>query len=182
MPLFSLFGGLRLNEACQLLVEDVREDCGVLCFHITADGSDKSLKTVASSRVVPVHPMLLDFGLIDDLPSARSSGQLRLFSEIKLDCFGMHSGGFSRWFARYLVTCGAAEPRTCFHSFRHSFRDGLRNGGVPREVALALGGWTNPSGVAAVGDDYGSGFDPRVLFKEIEKLRFPDLNLSHLRL
>ena len=79
VPLFSLFGGLRLNKACQLLVEDIREDRGVLCFHISAEGGGKAFKTAASNRVVPVH-----------------------------------------WFARFLVTCGAAELRTCFHSFRRS--------------------------------------------------------------
>jgi len=181
VPLFSLFGGLRLNEACQLLVEDIREDRGVLCFHVSAYGDGKALKTAASNRVVPVHPTLIDIGLPDFLRRARSAGQVRLFDEIKLDSFGMHSGGFSRWFARFLFTCGAAEPRTCFHSFRHSFRDALRNGGVDREVALALGGWTTPSGFATVGDAYGNGFDPRVLLQEVGKVRYLDLDLSHLK-
>ncbi|MBK9011109.1 tyrosine-type recombinase/integrase [Novosphingobium sp.] len=182
VPLFSLLCGLRLNEACQLLVDDVREDRGVLCFHISSDGDGQVLKTSASRRVVPVHPALLEFGLAEDLHSARRTGQVRLFDEIKLDSFGMHSGRFSRWFARYLVVCGANGPRTCFHSFRHAFRDALRNGGVNREIALALGGWTTPNGFAAVGDAYGSGFDPRVLLTEIEKVRYPDLDLSHLKI
>ena len=181
VPLLGLFAGLRLNEACQLLIDDIRDDRGVLCIHISADGDAKVLKTAASSRVVPVHPELIAIGLSDYVELARSTGQVRLFDEIKLDSFGMHSGRFSRWFARFLVTCGAAAPRTCFHSFRHSFRDALRNGGVEREVALALGGWTTPSGFATVGDAYGSGFDPRVLLKEVEKVRYPDLDLTHLR-
>ena len=141
VPLLGLFAGLRLNEACQLLVDDIRDDRGVLCIHISTDGNAKVLKTAASSRVVPVHPELIAIGIADCVELARSTGQVRLFDEIKLDSFGMHSGRFSRWFARFLATCGAAAPRTCFHSFRHSFRDALSNGGVEREVALALGGW-----------------------------------------
>jgi integrase len=181
VPLLSLFGVLRLNEACQLLVADVREDRGVLCIHVSSEGDAQSLKTAASKRLVPVHSELLEIGLRDYVRSARTKGQVRLFDEIKLDSFGMHSGGFSRWFARFLVTCDAAAARTCFHSFRHSFRDALRNAGVSREVALALGGWSAPSGFSAVGDAYGSGFDPRVLQTEVEKIRYPDLDLSHLK-
>ena len=181
VPLLSLFGGLRLNEACQLLVSDIRQNRGVLCIHVSSEGETQVLKTAASSRVVPVHPKLIEIGLEDFLEIARSTGQVRLFDEIKLDSFGMHSGGFSRWFSRFLVTCGASAPLTCFHSFRHSFRDALRNGGVDRELALALGGWTVPNGFAAVGDAYGDGFDPRVLLAEIGKVGYPDLDLRHLR-
>jgi hypothetical protein len=44
-----------------------------------------------------------------------------------------------------------------------------------------LGGWTTPSGFATVGDAYGDGFDPRVLRQDVEKVRYLDLDLSHLR-
>ncbi|MGZ3250334.1 MAG: hypothetical protein ACXWIW_12095, partial [Croceibacterium sp.] len=59
--------------------------------------------------------------------------------------------------------------------------DALRNGRVDREVALALGGWTSPSGFAAVGDSYGNGFDPSVLVDEIKKVRYPGLDLLNLK-
>ena len=69
----------------------------------------------------------------------------KLFPELSVDGFGYFSGKFSKWFSRFLEHSGAAEDRTCFHSFRHSFRDALREGQVDREVALALGGWTSGS-------------------------------------
>ena len=57
VPLICLFSGMRLNEACQLDVTDVREIEGVLCFVITEQSlvgtRDKSLKTRSSERIVP---------------------------------------------------------------------------------------------------------------------------------
>ena len=181
VPLLSLFCGLRLNEACQLLVGDIREDEGVLCIFVSADEGGKSLKTLASNRKVPVHPELLEIGFAAFHSQAQARHDARLFPEIQQDAFGMYSGRFSKWFSRFLVTCGAAVPRTCFHSFRHSFRDALRNGRVDREIALALGGWTLPSGLNAVGDAYGNGFDVTLLRSELAKAQYPFLDLSHLK-
>ena len=181
VPLLGLFCGLRLNEACQLLVGDVREIGGVLCIIVSADNGEKSLKTAASNRQVPVHPELLEIGFTEFLSGSNGGREARLFPEIKQDAFGMHSGRFSKWFSRFLVTCGAAATKTCFHSFRHSFRDALRNGRVDREIALALGGWSSPSGFGAVGDAYGNGFDVKLLHTELAKVRYPDLDLTHLK-
>lgn len=59
IPLLSMFGGLRLNEACQLDVADIRRIDGVDCFVITerseGERTDKRLKTASSERVVPIH-------------------------------------------------------------------------------------------------------------------------------
>ncbi|MBY8338411.1 site-specific integrase [Alteriqipengyuania sp. NZ-12B] len=181
VPLLSLFCGLRLNEACQLLVADAQVLGEVLCLSISANDDQKSIKTAASQRTIPVHPELIEIGFASHVADARARGDIRLFSEIKQDSFGMHSGRFSRWFSRFLITCGADASKTCFHSFRHSWRDALRNGRVDREVALALGGWTNASSFTAVGDTYGDGFDATILFEEIAKVRFPFLDLSHLK-
>jgi integrase len=55
VPLVAMYGGMRLNEICQLYVEDVKEIEGVWCFDINDDG-DKRLKNKASRRLIPVHP------------------------------------------------------------------------------------------------------------------------------
>lgn len=69
IPLLSMFGGLRLNEACQLDVADIRQIENVDCFVITERSeevtTDKRLKTASSERVVPIHVMLIDLDLRD---------------------------------------------------------------------------------------------------------------------
>ena len=68
VPLIGLHSGMRLNEICQLDVADIRIIDGIACFAVTEEslsGSrDKSLKTKSSARIVPVHPTLLDLGLM----------------------------------------------------------------------------------------------------------------------
>jgi hypothetical protein len=105
----------------------------------------------------------------------------KLFPDIKLDSFGMHSGRVSKWFARFLITCGAAEPHTCYHSFRHCFRDALREARVEREVALRLGGWADSSvGANAVGDSYGNGYSVERLAEAISLIKYPGVEWDHI--
>jgi integrase len=184
VPLIGLFSGMRLNEACQLDVADVREIDGVACFVISEEsltGSrDKSLKTKTSARIVPVHPKLLDLGIMAFVEEKRRSGALKLFDDLPPGAKGFRSVAFSRWFSRFLVSAGASAPRTCFHSFRHGFRDAGRNARIARDIALTLGGWITGGSQSEAADAYGSGYLPKVLFEAISAIEFPDLDLSHL--
>ena len=76
-----------------------------------------------------------------------------------------------------LKEVGAKTKTTSFHSFRHTWRDALRDTGVSRERVHALGGWAGDGGVA---DAYGSGFKASTLYEEIVKLEYADLDLTHL--
>lgn len=68
IPLLSMFGGLRLNEACQLDAADIRRIDEVDCFVITErsdhDGTDKRLKTSASEQIVLIHATLAELGFL----------------------------------------------------------------------------------------------------------------------
>lgn len=157
IPLIALFGGMRQGEICQLAVADVRTIDGILCFDVSAtDGDGKRLKTSASRRIVPVHPLLLRMGFASYAEQVRRRNEQRLFPEIIIDSLGTYSGKFSKWFSRFLASADATVDRTCFHSFRHCFRDGLREASVDREIALTIGGWTTSvgSGGGAVADTY----------------------------
>jgi integrase len=184
VPLIALFSGLRLNEICQLEVSDVREIDGIACFNVTSGvsltGDEKRVKTSASERVVPVHDELIRCGFLAFAASQRLCGETNLFPELPFGHLGYRSTAISRWFTRFLENAGAAAPLTCFHSFRHNFRDGLREAKIDRDVALLLGGWTTDGKGTAVADNYGSGYHPRVLAEALNAVRFPVLNLDHL--
>jgi len=175
---------MRLNEACQLDVADIREIDGVACFVISEEslnGSrDKSLKTKTSARIVPVHPKLLDFGIMAFVDEKRRNGATKLFDDLTPGAKGFRSVAFSRWFSRFLKSAGASAPQTCFHSFRHGFRDAGRNARIERDVALTLGGWITGGSQSEAADAYGSGYRPQVLFNAISSIEFENLNLDHL--
>lgn len=187
IPLISLFNGLRLNEACQLDVGDVRLIEEVPCFVVTeaseARETDKRLKTASSERVVPIHPELVALKFVDFAARRRRAGEAKLFGEVGLGATGYRSTTFSAWFTRFTGKVKARSSKTCFHSFRHNFRDALREARVERDIALALGGWSAPGGggsSASVSDAYGSGYRVATLFEAISRVRYPQLDLSHL--
>jgi len=184
VPLICLFSGMRLNEACQLDVTDVREIEGVLCFVITEQSlvgtRDKSLKTKSSERIVPVHPELLAIGLAAFVDRKRRENAVKLFDDLPLGKRGFRSVAFSRWFTRFLGSIDASTDLTCFHSFRHGFRDACRNAQIDRDIALRLGGWITGGSASETADDYGSGYRPQVLFAAISKVRYEGLDLRHL--
>ena len=57
------------------------------------------------------------------------------------------------------------------HSFRHSFRDRLRNAGVQSEMIDQLGGWSRQT----VGQGYGKGFAIANLFSSMPQLSSVDV-------
>jgi integrase len=178
VPLVGLLSGMRLNEICQMDTSDVREIDGIECFVVTTRSmigtTDKRLKTRNSERLVPVHPRLIELGFLKFVSDMKSSGKDKMFYDINPGKDGIRSTSFSKWFISFLIKSKANKPRTSFHSFRHSFRDALREAGVDREVAMALGGWGSggKSGLD-VSDYYGRGYHPGFLRDEIAKIDFP---------
>jgi integrase len=74
---------MRLNEACQLYLDDIRQDnAGIWFISINDDAEDKSLKTKASEREVPIHSKLIEFGFLNYVNQVRTLGHKRLFPEL----------------------------------------------------------------------------------------------------
>ncbi|WP_404482036.1 site-specific integrase [Novosphingobium sp. BL-52-GroH] len=182
IPLIGLYSGLRLNEICQLDIADVRTVDDVCCFAITekslVGSTDKSLKTRSSERLVPVHPKLIDVGFSAFVVERACRGQVKLFEDICPGRNGFRSTAFSKWFSLFLTHAGASRERTSFHSFRHGFRDALRDARVGREISMALGGWGSGRSGADVSDNYGRGYRVDVLLQEISKVRFPVVDVA----
>ena len=62
--LVSAYSGARLNEVCQLNGSDIQLTDGIWAINLNADCDDKSIKTEAGNRIIPLHPKLLDLGLL----------------------------------------------------------------------------------------------------------------------
>jgi integrase len=168
LPLMGLFTGARIDELCQLHLDDIRQEGELWVLDINAKG-DKKLKTLSSARVIPLHTCLLKLGLVEYAEWLRKKGQSRLFPELKKRRDG-YSQDASKWFARYRVRCGVAGERKTFHSFRHTVANYLKQRGEVKEKIAAICGHKDESITTGL---YGKPYEPVALAPVIEALDFP---------
>lgn len=132
VPLIALFSGMRLEEICQLHLDDIREVEGVWCFDINSNG-EKTVKTEAGERLVPIHAFLLDslnlLGFVSEMRKRQSyapAHKQRLFpSLLPTTKRGNVGDAVTKWFLRYRRECAVGENKgrtsdVVFHSFRHT--------------------------------------------------------------
>lgn len=171
LPLLGLYTGARLNELCQLYVDDVETVDGIECLHIQARRPDQKLKNATSERLIPIHPALKERGFLDYLEELKGGVEERLFPELSLHKHHGYGHTPSRWFASYRKRLGFAEAsvRKDFHSFRHTVADHLKQGGVSENRIAALLGH-NAGGVTF--GRYGKDYKPCVLVPVVESLNF----------
>lgn len=165
IPLIGLYTGMRLNEICQLETADIQCVDGVWFININDDGN-KRLKTASSRRRVPVHKDLIRFGFLVYVENVKA---VRLFKELPRCGKGSYSYRFSKEFAIILKNLKLKEYGVCFHSFRHSFIDGLRNAGVEKSIAMTLVGHYSASDIHS---GYGFGYTLSFLQEQINKVSF----------
>ena len=125
--LISAYSGARLHEVCQLNVSDIQRSDDIWAINLNDDSKDKSLKTEAGNRIIPLHPKLIDFGVLDYVKQIQNQDQEKLFPNLK----EMKSTGYgtmiSRWFRKYLIRLGIKKTGKKFHSFRHTVVNKLTN-------------------------------------------------------
>jgi integrase len=175
VPILGLFTGARIDEICQLHLEDIREESGVWVFDINAKG-EKKLKNPGSARLVPIHPFLLnDLKLLRYVESLRRRGETRLFPELRQRREG-YGQTVSKWFGRYKRSCGVTDKDKVFHSFRHTFTHSLKQNDVNEVMISELVGHAVNSITMS---RYGKRYDPIKLFEAIKKLKY-NIDLSYL--
>ena len=168
LPLLALYTGARLNELCQLHLVDFETIDGIEIFRISDLDGVKKVKTKAGRRIIPLHPKLIQMGILDLVTKLRKRGEVRLFPELKLTRDG-YGQAASKWFARYAKSCGVDEQGKVFHSFRHTVVDCLKQAGVPREKIAALVGHEDETETFG---RYGKDFNSKVMKEVIEVLGF----------
>ncbi|UUY07226.1 site-specific integrase [Pseudomonas sp. J452] len=152
LPLLARFTGARLEELCQLHVDDITSYQGIPCIRIDDRHSDQKLKNQSSRRVLPIHPKLLELGLLEHAESIGDKNHSRLFPDL-VPTRGKLGHAPSKWFSRYKAKQGISDPRKTFHSFRHTFIDELREAGVQDSLIKRMAGHEESSVTFSV---YGS--------------------------
>jgi integrase len=146
-PLISLYSGARLEEIAQLSPDDIYEETyhdsdeqerTAWVIKLTDTGEDQGVKNEGSVRRFPVHPVLIERGLIELAQSRK--GHKRIFA-MTPDPRGREGANWGKWFGKYLRgACAVANERMTFHSFRHTFKDIARARSIPTDVHNAITG------------------------------------------
>lgn len=159
VPLIGIYSGMRQDEICQLYIEDVQLIDGVWCFNIN-DEKDKKLKNLASRRIVPIHPFLIEQGLLNHIEQIKSEGHDRLWPHLTYSNINGYSNLFGKWFQRFNRQNISQDRRKVFHSFRHTFANKLKQQGVSESIIAELLGHKNHS--ITMGR-YGKKYKPKVM-------------------
>ncbi|BEQ15116.1 integrase [Desulfoferula mesophila] len=182
VPLIGLYSGMRLEEICQLTIDDIKQIDEVWCFDVN-DQVDKRVKTIASKRYIPIHPKLIDeLGLLDYVKAIKKKGSDRLFPELKKQS-GRYSHYVSRWFnGTHLpkTGIGKAGRKKVFHSFRHTFAHTCKLAGIPEDKVSQLMGHETSGNNITYGR-YGKKYPPGILLRDVvSKVDF-DIDLEQLK-
>lgn len=191
----ALYQGFRGVEAAQLYVADIVQADGIPCYRIdvnvlngdgTTTNTDKTVKTEATKRLVPIHPKLIELGFLRHVEARKKAGETLIFDTIKYQG-GNHYDGLRDDITQYLKDCGAYEKRIqVYHSLRHNWATASRNAGMPDEIADALGGWGSKgknkgrkrkNGGETARSRYGQQAKPAVLRRWLAKIKYPMLEI-----
>ena len=194
IPLMALYSGARLEELCQLYIEDFKVIDDTKCFEITTviedeDGNVKKVKDVknkVSRRIVPIHDELLKLGLWEYVQELKTKGHTRLFEELeRKKSSDKYSHNFSKWFNRHLqdylgIKGNAKDGAKVFYSFRHTFINYCVQHSIEDKFFERVVGH-KVSGNAFTLGHYAKAMSPKTLKAEVlDKMDF-EIDLSHLR-
>jgi integrase len=194
--LILLFTGMRTGEPPQLKLDDL-----VMVEEGAADGSLrrhyffdlrpfdpakgriaikelKHLKRGDYSRVVPVHPILVELGLIERAERLRAAGETHLFPGWRAHTSAV---GEVRWgktlsrafdYGRKLPHIELTRPNFSLYSFRHLMGDWLDSASAPERVRHRVLGHRDKSSNAS-GHYGGKGFLPPEQAEFVTDLKIP---------
>ncbi|MGE8114934.1 site-specific integrase [Pseudomonas sp. NPDC086566] len=169
LPLIGRATGARLEELCQLRVDDFIEQQGIQCIRIDDSRDGQNLKNASSRRMLPLHPTLLDLGLLQHVESVKATGADRLFPELEA-VRGKLGHAPSKWFGRYKTKLGITDPRKTFHSFRHTLIDDLRDAGVQDSLIKRIAGHEDGAVTFSI---YGSRSPLRAMAEALKSIDLP---------
>lgn len=168
IPLISMYTGMRLDEICQLYLEDVQQVDKVWCISVN-DEKDKKVKTITGKRIVPVHPVLLSCGFIEYVDSLRKAGVPRLWMDLRWRPSDGYSNALGKWFQVFNRRHVTQDSKKVFHSMRHTLADTLKQAGVQEVVIAEIMGHANDSMTMG---RYGKRYQPKVLLEALMKLDY----------
>ena len=156
IPIIGLYTGARIGEVASLKTDYFINKSGIHAMRLAGT------KTNASDRTIPIHPHLVELGLIELVEQRRKQGKTQLF-DIQSHSQNGPGATASKWFTNYKKTIGLTDKLKVFHSFRATLVDHLKQAGVEFEARCQY-----------VGHDAGGGVHNKVYGRN-------ELNLSIIK-
>ena len=124
-PLIARFMGMRMEEILQLGPEDFGSDKGIPYLRVR-NTIINGLKTLSSERTLPIHPQLIELGLLKLVELRKKEDHIRLFPFLdRGKQKGTFSANFSKAFGYYRRTNDCYWLGMDFHSLRTTFHHDL---------------------------------------------------------
>ena len=171
VPLMACFTGMRQSEIAQLDGDDIIQINDTWCIDVN-DRGDKRLKNSNAKRIVPLHPMLLNAGLVE---FAENRHGLKLFADVK-PYSGKYGHQVSKEFAKYRAAIGVEGDGQTFHGIRHSFITKLWSAGIPEAHTAAVVG--HQRGERESYTRYAKKTDLRPLLAAIEIIDYGNIKIA----
>ncbi|MCZ0736526.1 tyrosine-type recombinase/integrase [Phreatobacter sp. AB_2022a] len=181
IPWLTALTGSRISTIVNLRREDVVKRDDIWCIRISRQAGP--VKTAASERIVPLHPLILERGFID---FALSAGRDRLFINRTRDDFildgkvtsptvaGPYNPGrttrnrLTEWIHSLGLDIGRSAGKDPSHAWRHWFKEKAFEVGIPEKITDAIVGHAQ----ASVSRRYGAVSIP-IMFDELKKIPDP---------
>lgn len=147
----ALYTGARLTELAQLDLKDFVVVDEIPCIDINdidavevtkdVNGRNKRVKNKNAKRLVPIHSVLIELGLLRYVGQLKLDGGVHLFPELSRTRRDGPGHAASNWFQRIRKSVGlTSKQETVFHSFRHLFITNILDSGIsPHMLAPIVG-------------------------------------------
>lgn len=149
----ALFVGARQNAAYTLMYRDIKQVNGRWCMEFIEDHKIKKLKNLASERIVPIPPNMLELGFVNRVEERKkrfgASDDDFIFASCQTKS-GNYNGHITRDFCKHLIKIGVkktgADGRNCrdgkdLHSFRNTASLEMQKCNVPGSMIDRIIGW-----------------------------------------
>ncbi len=183
-PLIALYTGARNNEIASLYLKDIKKSDELTSdgkeiwyFDINENDVDKKIKTDNACRRTPIHPKLIQLGLLEYKKALEDKGEEKLFGYLPYDSRNGYGRLIGEHFNDYLKTIGVYQNyKKVFYSFRHTVNSELTRAKVQPIHREAICG--RSTGQTTLGDNnYTSDttLRPVDLYDDLLKLEFDDV-------
>lgn len=181
IPWLTALTGSRISTIVNLRQEDIIKVDDIWCIRISRQAGP--IKTAASERVVPIHPLILQRGFIE---FAFSSARDRLFINRTRDDFILDGkttsssipapynpgrttrNRLTEWIHSLGLDIGRSSGKDPSHAWRHWFKEKAFEVGIPEKITDAIVGHAQ----ASISRRYGS-VSVQVMFEELKKIQDP---------
>jgi integrase len=168
--LLMLYHGLRPSEACQLTLKDIASKDNHICLNITDTGAGQRLKTLASKRVVPVHPLLIKAGFVAFVDDRARQRAKQLFNYLPTNQNEDWSRQYCQQLGRLQTTlCMNSGDRPTAYSFRHSFIDEMKQQEIDESIVAQIVGHETKN---ITFSRYGKKYPISLLVKKLKRVKY----------